>query len=165
MYGSKQTKLGVRYYLLCFFLILNSVSLAKVPEIEDIRLLFHKAGSSQKVCVELIDLLEPYNDKNNALFLGYKASATMLMAKHLINPFSKLSYFKKGKVMLEKAIQFDQNNVELRFLRYTIQTNVPSFLNYSENKDNDKVFLHQSINKLNDQKLKNIIIEYLKKAN
>lgn len=141
------------------------MSLAKVPEIEDIRLLFHKAGSSQKVCVELIDLLEPYNDKNNALFLGYKASATMLMAKHLINPFSKLSYFKKGKVMLEKAIQFDQNNVELRFLRYTIQTNVPSFLNYSENKDNDKVFLHQSINKLNDQKLKNIIIEYLKKAN
>lgn len=154
----------MKAYLLCFFLIQSLLSSAKTPEIEDIRVLFHKAESSQKVCVELIELLEPYNDKNNTLFLGYRASATMLMAKHLINPFSKLSYFKKGKLMLEKAIQFDQKNVELRFLRYTIQTNVPSFLNYSDNKENDRVFLLQSLNRLNDQKLKNIISNYLKKA-
>lgn len=154
----------MRSYLLCFFLIQGLLSSAKTPEIEDVRVLFHKAESSQKVCVELIELLEPYNDKNNALFLGYRASATMLMAKHLINPFSKLSYFKKGKLMLEKAIEFDQKNVELRFLRYTIQTNVPSFLNYSADKEKDKLFLHQSLNTLNDQKLKNIISNYLKKA-
>lgn len=154
----------MRSYLLCFFLIQGLLSSAKTPEIEDVRVLFHKAESSQKVCVELIELLEPYNDKNNALFLGYRASATMLMAKHLINPFSKLSYFKKGKLMLEKAIQFDQKNVELRFLRYTIQTNVPSFLNYSDNKENDRVFLLQSLNRMNDQKLKIIISNYLKKA-
>ncbi|HQS05312.1 MAG: hypothetical protein B7X86_00670 [Sphingobacteriales bacterium 17-39-43] len=140
------------------------MSSAKTPEIEDVRVLFHKAESSQKVCVELIELLEPYNDKNNALFLGYRGSANMMMAKHLINPFSKLSYFKKGKLMLEKAIQFDQKNVELRFLRYTIQTNVPSFLNYSDNKENDRVFLLQSLNRMNDQKLKIIISNYLKKA-
>ncbi len=153
----------MRSYLLCFFLIQGLLSSAKTPEIEDVRVLFHKAESSQKVCVELIELLEPYNDKNNALFLGYKGSANMLMAKHSINPFSKLSYFKKGKLMLEKAIQFDQKNVELRFLRYTIQTNVPSFLNYKDNKEIDRVFLLQSLNRLNDQKLKNIISMYLKK--
>ncbi len=154
----------MRSYLLCFFLIQGLLSSAKTPEIEDVRVLFHKAESSQKVCVELIELLEPYNDKNNALFLGYRGSANMMMAKHLINPFSKLSYFKKGKLMLEKAIQFDQKNVELRFLRYTIQTNVPSFLNYSDNKENDRVFLLQSLNRMNDQKLKIIISNYLKKA-
>lgn len=149
--------------MLCFFLIQSLLSSAKTPEIEDVRVLFHKAESSQKVCLELIELLEPYDDKSNALFLGYRASATMLMAKHLINPFSKLSYFKKGKLMLEKAIEFDQKNVELRFLRYTIQTNVPSFLNYSDDKESDKVFLLQSLSRLNDQKLKNIISIYLKK--
>lgn len=165
MYGSKQIKLGVRSYLLCCFLLFQGLLLsARAPEIEDVRALFYKAESSQKVCVELIELLEPYNDKNNALFLGYRGSANMMMAKHLINPFSKLSYFKKGKLMLEKAIQFDQKNVELRFLRYTIQTNVPSFLNYSDNKENDRVFLLQSLNRMNDQKLKIIINNYLKKA-
>lgn len=164
MYGSEQIKLGVKSYLLCFFLIHGFLSSIKTPGIEDVRVLFHKAESSQKVCVELIELLEPYNEKNNALFLGYRAIATMLMAKHLINPLSKLSYFKKGKLMLEKAIEFDQKNVELRFLRYTIQTNVPSFLNYNEDKERDKLFLLQSLNSLNDQKLKNIISNYLKKA-
>ena len=154
----------MRSYLLCFFLIQGLLSSAKTPEIEDVRVLFHKVESSQKICVELIELLEPYNDKNNALFLGYRGSTNMLMAKYLINPFTKLSYFKKGKLMLEKAIQFDQKNIELRFLRYTIQTNVPSFLNYSDNKENDRVFLLQSLNSLNDLKLKNIISTYLKKA-
>jgi hypothetical protein len=154
----------VKYSLLCFFLIHGILSSAKTPEIEDVRILFHKAESSQKMCIELIELLEPYNDKSNALYLGYRASATMLMAKHLINPFSKLSYFKKGKLMLEKAIEFDRKNVELRFLRYTIQTNVPSFLNYSGDKENDRMFLLQSLQRLNDQKLKNIISTYLNKA-
>ena len=151
-------------FLLCFFLIRGMVVSANTLEIEDVRLLFHKAESSQNLCIELIELLEPYDEKNNTLLFGYKAGATMLMAKHLNNPFSKLSYFKKGKLMLEKAIQFDQKNVELRFLRYTIQTNVPSFLKYSDNKENDRVFLLQSLNRLNDQKLKNIISTYLKKA-
>jgi len=153
----------VRLLLFCIFLNQAFLSSAKTPEIEEVRLLFHKAESSQKLCVELIELLEPYNEKNNALLSGYKACATMLMAKHLINPFSKFSYFKRGKIMLEKAIQFDQRNIELRFLRYTIQTNVPSFLNYSDNKENDRVFLDQSLSKMNDQKLKNIISAYLKK--
>jgi hypothetical protein len=152
----------MKFLLLCLFIAHSFIGSANTPEIEDVRLLFHKAESSQRVCTELIELLQPFNEENNVLFLGYRASATMLMAKHLINPFSKLSYFKKGKLMLEKAIQFDRKNVELRFLRYTIQTNVPSFLNYYSNKENDRLFLIQSLTRLNDQKLKSIISSYLK---
>jgi hypothetical protein len=94
--------------------------------------------------------------------MGYRACATMLMAKHVFNPFSKLSYFKRGRDILEKAIKADRDNIELRFLRYTIQTNVPAFLNYDQFKELDRLFLVNSISKLNDQKLKKIIIAYLK---
>ena len=87
----------------------------------------------------------------------------MLMAKHVINPFSKLSYFKKGKLMLENAIKADYTNVELRFLRYTIQTNVPGFLNYTSEKNLDRTFIAQSLPKLKDQDLKKIISEFLLK--
>lgn len=88
----------------------------------------------------------------------------MLMAKHVINPFSKLSYFKKGRIMLEKAINTDKNNVELRFLRYTIQTSVPAFLNYSQDKKQDKEFLISSLVSLEDHELKQAINNYLKKT-
>jgi len=148
--------------LILYIILVQSISaFADNHELENIRMMFHKAESSQIVCLELIEQLQPYNEDNNVLFMGYKACATMLMAKHVFNPFSKLSHFKRGREMLEKAIQFDRNNIELRFLRYTIQTNVPSFLNYSQSKDLDRLFLVNSLNKLNDQKLKKIIAAYL----
>lgn len=149
--------------MICLFLLAaNLNSLASDPSVSDIRLKFHSATSSEKLCKELIKLLSPYNETNNPLLLGYRAGATMLMAKHVINPFSKLSHFKKGKTMLEKAIRADNNNVELRFLRYSIQTNVPSFLGYSGQLGKDELFLRKSLPAVKDQTLKKIISSYLK---
>lgn len=151
-------------FLLVFFLLsqTGTPSIDK-PKIEDIRIAFHEAASSEKECRELIQALQAYNENNSPLLFGYRAGATMMMAKHLFNPFSKLSYFKKGVSMLEKAIEHDQKNIELRFLRYTIQTNVPAFLNYHMNIEADKSFLIHSKDKLNDPALKKIINAYLAK--
>lgn len=151
--------------LICVFFFCSSVCLAKVPAINEVRLMFHKATLDEDACKDLINLLMPFDEINNPLLFGYKGSAIMMMAKHVFNPFSKLSYFKKGKNILESAIQADQKNVELRFLRYTIQTNIPSFLNYDNNVESDKAFLTKSLSKLNDMKLKKIISSYLKNSN
>lgn len=125
--------------------------------------MLHNATSNEEACTKMISLLAPFNETNNPLLFGYRGGATMLMAKHAFNPFSKLSYFKKGKLMLESAINADQTNVELRFLRYTIQTNVPGFLNYNSDKNLDRTFISQSLPKLKDQELKKIISEFLLK--
>ena len=147
----------------CFLILLSSLNYtAKDPSLSSIRLKFHNSTSSEKVCKDLIKQLEPYSEKNNPLLLGYKGGATMLMATHVVNPFSKFSYFKKGRIALEKAIQADKNNVELRFLRYTVQTNIPSFLGYSSHLEKDRVFLRESVNWVKDNDLKKIITSYLK---
>ena len=125
--------------------------------------MLHNATSNEEACTKMISLLAPFNETNNPLLFGYRGGATMLMAKHAFNPFSKLSYFKKGKLMLESAINADQTNVELRFLRYTIQTNVPGFLNYNSDKNLDRTFISQSLPKLKDQELKKVISEFLLK--
>ncbi|MES3018907.1 MAG: hypothetical protein V4721_14060 [Bacteroidota bacterium] len=132
------------------------------PSTAAVRVKFHNSTASEKICKDLIKQLEPYNEKNNPLLLGYRGGATMLMAKHAMNPFSKLSYFKKGKGMLETAIQAENSNVELRFLRYTIQTNVPSFLGYNSHLAKDRQFLTQSVSGVKDAELKKIITSYLK---
>lgn len=124
--------------------------------------MFDRSSRSEQECESMIKTLDPYNEKNNPLYYGYKAGAVMMMAKHVINPFSKLSYFKKGKNMLENAIKTDRNNLELRFLRYTIQTNVPSFLNYGQNRNQDHEFIVSALSSLQDQDLKQIINNYLK---
>jgi hypothetical protein len=138
--------------------------LANEPFISEIRLKFHNSTSNEKTCKDLIAQLSPYNEKSNALLFGYRGGATMIMAKYVFNPFSKLSYFNKGRDMIEKAIQHDKNNVELRFLRYTIQTNVPSFLGYNDHKKSDRLFLSKSVSFIKDSSLKKIIISYLNQS-
>ena len=151
-------------YSLCFlFVFYSAIVFANVPVIKEVRIMLHNATSNEQTCTKMISLLLPFNETNNPLFLGYRGGATMVMAKHVVNPFSKLSYFKKGKQMLESAIKADHTNVELRFLRYTIQTNVPGFLNYTSEKNLDRTFISQSLPKLKDQELKKIISEFLLK--
>lgn len=154
--------MGLKNILVIIFLLAGLNSSANAPDIKDIRLKFHHSTTDEETCKSLIKLLEPYNESNNPLLMGYKAGATMLMAKHVFNPFSKLNYFNKGKSMLEKAIHSDKNNVELRFLRYTIQTNVPSFLGYNQNKETDRKFLNNSLGSIKDAQLKKVITSYLK---
>ncbi|MFA5244069.1 MAG: hypothetical protein WC380_02100 [Pedobacter sp.] len=150
--------------LIVFILLLiqQSSILANPLPIKEVRKMFDRSTRSELECKKLIQTLQPYSVKTNSLYYGYKAGAIMLMAKHVLNPFSKLSHFKKGKGMLENAINFDNNNLELRFLRYTIQTNVPSFLNYKQNIKPDKEFIIRSMAALEDKELKQIIKNYLK---
>lgn len=89
----------------------------------------------------------------------------MMMANHVFNPYSKLSYFKKGKDLLEKAIKADKTNVELRFLRLSAQTKSPSFLGYDDHIAVDKKFLKQSLPQIKNLKVKSFIISHMRDLN
>ncbi len=102
--------------------------------------MFEQATVNEIAANKLIDLLnnEP---KLSPTLLGYKGSTLALQAKYTINPIKKLKFFNEGKTMLERAIQSDPQNIELRYLRLAIQTNIPTFLNYYKNINSDKILL------------------------
>ncbi len=146
-------------------LLFSSFTLnAKIPTENVIRQLFEKAVEDENACKKLIMLLEPFNENNNTLFAGYKACGTMMMAKFVYNPFTKLSHFYTGKNLLENAIVADKNNIELRFLRFAIQTKTPSFLNYKNSIKEDKLILLNSFNKISNIDFKQLIIRYLRNS-
>lgn len=62
-----------------------------------IRSLYKKAATDEAACKEIITTLESYNENNNVLWAGYKAYATIMLANHVFNPYSKLSNFNAGK--------------------------------------------------------------------
>lgn len=150
--------------ILSLLFLYGTTGFAETPSLSKVRLLYQEAATNEKSCKELVNLLKSYNEKNDPLLLGYKASGTMMMAKYVFNPFTKLSYFKKGKEMLQKAIDADNKNVELRLLRFDIQTHVPLFLGYQDSIETDKTFLLNSISQLTDRALKKFIISHLKKS-
>lgn len=133
------------------------------PTLQEVRNLYQKAENSENACKNLLKILEPYDETNSPLFLGYKACTNLMMAKHVSNPFTKYSYFKKGRKMLETAVNADKNDVELRSLRFAAQSNIPSFLNYNDDISTDKIFILKSYHLIKDPVLKENIYSYMMK--
>ena len=73
------------------------------------------------------------------------------------NPIEKLIYFNKGKELLEDAINQDPKSVELKFLRYSIQQNLPKFLLYHDNIEKDLNFVNRKIKSIKDKKVQKFI--------
>jgi len=151
----------MRKIILLLLFSIAAKSYAYIPSQNEVRQLYHQAATNQESCKKLIVILESFNETNNTLFAGYKACATMMMAHYTFNPFSKLSNFFKGKSLLEKSINSDKENIELRFLRFSIQTKAPSFLGYKGSIDQDKRALLHTLITLKDLQLKQLIFSFL----
>jgi hypothetical protein len=95
------------------------------------------------------------------LIMGYVGAVKMIMAKHYFNPWAKLHSFNQGRELLEKALAAQPQGVELVFLRFSIQSNSPGFLNYNQHLATDKAFLLANIVSLKDKVLKEKISNYL----
>lgn len=121
--------------LLSIFL---SYSYAQLPWHEHLK----RAHESADYCEEFYEVTEVAKEKD-ATSKAYFGLATMMLGKLHNNPFAKLSYFNKGKVILEDAIKMDPSNAEIRFLRFVVQNQVPAILLYYQDKKTDKVFIDE----------------------
>lgn len=142
----------------------SMASPAQELPIEEVRSLYQQAALEKKACEQLIDALSAVQLETNPLLFGYRGSATMMMAQYVLNPVSKLSNFYKGKNMLDEAIQADQENLELRFLRFAAQTEAPAMLGYRSEIEQDKKLILSSLPASDDLSLKQLIVGFLVKS-
>ena len=154
----------MRFLLLIITSFIFFNSSANNLTIQEVRNLYQKASKDEVLCKKLITDLQIYNETNNTSLAAYRACATMIMAKYVSNPINKLSKFNEGKNLLEKCLEKDNKNVEIRFLRFTVQCNAPKFIGYNSSIILDKYFLLKSVSSINDKQLKNIVITFLKSS-
>ena len=122
---------------------------------------YYQLAATQKVAAEKLDQLTMMIDTNSdPVLIGYKGANEMLQAKYSWNPIAKWNRFNKGRTLLQLAIKRDNTNLETRFLRYSIQSNIPSFLDYHAQMATDKHYLILNTPHINDKKLKEIIVNY-----
>ena len=148
----------MKLLLIITFLNLSTNDLTLLREI------FEKAYENEKVANQLFAFAVK-NAKDKNIYLGYKGAAKIILAKHAGNPFSKWKLFNDGKSILETAIANNINDVELRYLRLTIQLHAPKFLGYSSMIESDKKFLASDAINIEDTQLKKIVTAYLKQIN
>jgi hypothetical protein len=150
-------------FLACLtFLLLINIFDSEM-KVNAVRNLYFEAAEKKEAAVKLSKVLSYVNDKSAPILICYKGAAQMLEAKYINNPFNKLSRFKQGRELIENAIKKDHNNLEMRFIRFSLQTNLPSFLGYNNWIEKDKKELLMQTSKIKDIDLKQKIIKYLSK--
>ena len=96
----------------------------------------------------MIEELELSKEKS-VIALAYLGGYQTIWANHVFNPLSKLATFKKGKNNIELAISKEPENVEIRYIRFSVQKNAPSFLGYNNNLKEDRDFLVKNKKNIN----------------
>jgi len=105
------------------------------------RKLLDQSLRDEEVSDRFYERFKPVKENGEPILVGFKAMSEFMLCKHMVNPISQLSHFKKGRRLLESAIKRERNNPELLFFRLSTQSNIPSLLNYKMNITEDKLSL------------------------
>lgn len=68
---------------------------------------------------------------------GYSAAMIFMKSRYVTFPFTKFKYFKDGKNELDAVINNKPKNIEIRYLRFLMQKQIPKFLGYHKNINED----------------------------
>lgn len=129
-------------------------------DIEQFRVSYLRSVQDKTLCRQLIDQLER-TDKN-PVQLAYLGALKAIWAKHVVSPIAKLNTFNKGRVDIETAVARAPENLEVRLLRLSVQSNSPFFLGYKGRIEEDGRFIHTNQNSITSVQLKKMIAEIKK---
>ncbi len=149
---------------LLLFIVASGTIYAQVMTLEEARKIYAESMSNKAACEAAYLKISPISNSENNSLTGYKGAITMAMAKYLKTPKDKMAYFKRGKQQLESVILKDEKNIELKFIRFTIQSNCPAALKYDKEKASDKEFILTNLASLKNTSLKNRIKDYMIKS-
>ena len=144
--------------LVLFFAFHFSVKAQSIKR-NDIRLEFQSCVDHLQTDILFNKIASSKNPE--PILIGYQGALIASKARFTINPFKKLSFCKSGLDEISMAIKNAPHDIELRYLRLLIQTNIPAFLGMSTNLVEDKIVILAFINIEKDSHLKNLVTNFL----
>lgn len=144
---------GIILYFVFFIFTIKSFGMP--VDLDYIRNHYVQAASDKKLCLEMINELEKELSTN--VHLVYLGALQTIRANHVVNPFSKLRTFNKGKATIAQAVALDSNNIEIRLIRLSVQKKCPAFLGYNKNIKDDEEFLKKHKGQINSLPLMKLL--------
>lgn len=128
-------------------------------DLSTIRKQYREATESEQGAEKLQELLKNVTENNRPEFLAYKGASIVLLAR--FKPITqRMRPIKEGINLIEGAINKSKDNVEIRWIRLTIQENTPKIVGYKKNIEEDMKFIKANLSKSKDPELKNMINGY-----
>lgn len=124
-------------------------------DLDFVRANYNQFATDKELCKKMMSDLLKLKD-SSATHMAYLGALQAIWANHVFNPISKLNTFNEGKEHIETAIKQQPYDVELRFIRLSVQKNAPSFLGYRSNIKEDTEFIIESSGPIDSILKKNI---------
>ncbi|UEG53868.1 hypothetical protein LLH06_02625 [Mucilaginibacter daejeonensis] len=145
-------------------LLLTNLAFADIPEPKVIRRQLLQALEKKTLTDSLYTVLTAEADKS-PLTVAYIGAVQALKAKHAWNPYYKVKYLNDAEKTFKTAVSREPDNIEIRFMRFSIEHNVPGFLGYNKNLTADRDAMITQLNKKHytsaDPELVHTIIKFL----
>lgn len=126
------------------FLLISFLALTASLPVDSVRELYKNAPNSKANAEEFYNKLKSVKNTDNSVLVGYKAAAIALKSRFEKPIKSKKQLFLEAKTLLEKQIERNPNEIELRLIRLSIQESVPKILKYKQNIEVDKDFIYKN---------------------
>jgi len=137
----------MKLFALFIGLLFTNTSISDISEVRDL----------YRYTEKFYELTQKGNHAEDVVIAGYFGCALTLKASFSESTGDKISYFRKGRRMIEDAIESAPNNIELRMIRLSVQISAPRITRYRRNIEEDKKFLQENIGKVTVPKLKKFI--------
>ncbi len=124
-----------------FNLLVFGLLFMAVCDMESLRSDFNSIDSEAK----LNSFLSTYNTDDCHQYTPYVASVIMRQAEYESAVYKKYDYFVKGKKILEGYIAEHPSDVEARYVRALVQSNLPGILAYKGHIKSDKAFIQKNL--------------------
>lgn len=115
--------------------------------LREARKLFFEFEENKSTPEALYKLLSAEETSKSPVLTAYKGVARASSADAAFNPATKLSRFNEGKNLIEKALNLNPEDSEIRLLRLSVQVGAPIFLNYKSNIEEDRNLIIESLSK------------------
>ena len=145
-----------------FIALLFFTFLVSNPNLTEIRESFKKAAESKDAAdiADFYQQLEAVQEGDQKVLVAYKGAALAMKSKHEKDKELKKQNFKDGVALIELAVAESPEDIEIRFVRLSVQENTPPFLKYKANLEEDKSFILSHYQQITSANLKALIQSY-----
>jgi len=103
------------------------------------RSLFSKLDQGNVYVDSLIKVSSKY--ASSPLMLAYYGAAKTAKANYVSGPFDKYNTAKAGLGKLNASVTKSPTNIEIRFIRYSVELNIPAIMPFTNHTKLDKKFI------------------------
>lgn len=144
-------------FLFCSFIVLSNYN--------ETRELYQNAHKNKSQSEEFFNHINKKVQKNpdDAVYMTYYGAAKIIQSKFEEKPSTKIKLLKSGSKIIDREIKENPHQIELIFIRLSIQENLPDKINYDNIEEDKKEMIH--LFKKSSASIKNYIGAYVERSN